>query len=44
MPADKRLPVHEETKQLLEEHKPDGMTWDLWVRRDPRIGGERDGE
>jgi hypothetical protein len=32
--ADKRLPVRGETKQLIDERKPEGMTYDLWLRRE----------
>ena len=38
--ADKRLPVTEETKRLIDERKPDGMTYDLWLRR-KALGIER---
>jgi len=31
--ADKRIPVTEETWRLIKEEKPDGMTFDLWLRR-----------
>jgi hypothetical protein len=31
--ADNMLPVHDDTKELIDERKPDGMTYDLWIRR-----------
>jgi hypothetical protein len=34
MPADKRLPITEETKQLVDEKKDDGVTYDYWIRRE----------
>ena len=41
--ADKRIPVTEETKELVDDRKPDGMTYDLWLRRlmgeEPPVGG-----
>lgn len=37
--ATDELYVKPETKQLVQEAKPDGMTYDLWVRQDPRLPG-----
>lgn len=31
--ATARIPVTSETKELLDEQKPDGVTYDYWVRR-----------
>lgn len=31
--ADKRLPIKPETKRLIDEEKPDGITYDLWIRQ-----------
>lgn len=31
--ADKRLPVHEDTFELLREQKPRGASWDRYLRR-----------
>ena len=31
--ATKRLPVTPETKELIDKHKDDGITYDLWIRR-----------
>lgn len=31
--ADKRLPVTEETKNLIDDRKPDGVTYDYWIRK-----------
>lgn len=28
-----RLPVKPKTKQLIDERKPEGMTYDLWLRQ-----------
>lgn len=33
MPADKRIPVTEELFDELTDDKPEGMTWDLYLRR-----------
>lgn len=30
--ATKQIPVRPETKQLADEQKPEGVTWDRWVR------------
>jgi hypothetical protein len=32
--ATKRLPVTPETKDLIDEEKPDGVTYDHWIRRE----------
>jgi len=32
MPDYKRPPISEETKQLLDEKKPDGVTYDKFIR------------
>jgi squalene cyclase len=31
--ATKTLPVKPETKNLVDEQKPDGVTYDYWVRK-----------
>jgi hypothetical protein len=31
--ATKTLPVRPETKQLVDERKPEGVTYDHWVRQ-----------
>jgi hypothetical protein len=31
--ATKALPITPETKRLVDEHKPDGVTYDYWVRK-----------
>jgi hypothetical protein len=31
-PADKRLPVTESTKQLIDDEKDDKKPYDLWIR------------
>lgn len=31
--ADKRLPVRGDTKQLIDERKPKGVTYDHWIRQ-----------
>ena len=38
--ATERLPLTPETKRLIDEQKDDGMTYDLWLRRDPRVDGD----
>jgi hypothetical protein len=35
--ADQRLPLKPKTKQLIDEEKPDGVTYDHWLRGDPRL-------
>jgi len=35
--ADKRIPVTESTKNLIEDHKDDKEPFDLWLRKDPRL-------
>jgi hypothetical protein len=37
--ATESIPLTPETKQLLKEAKPHGVTFDHWVRNDPRLGG-----
>ena len=37
MPNYKNVPILPETKQLLDEQKPDGVTFDHWIRTDPRL-------
>lgn len=32
--ATAELCVTPETKELAKERKPDGMTWDLWIRQE----------
>lgn len=43
--ATERVPIRPETKQLLDERKPDGVTYDRYLRRlmgvDPPIEVER---
>jgi len=36
--ASKRLSLKPRTKDLIDEHKPDGVTYDKWLRDDPRLG------
>lgn len=38
--ATKTIPLTPETKRLLKESKPEGVTFDHWVRNDPRLQGE----
>jgi hypothetical protein len=37
------LPIRPETKRLVDEVKPEGVTYDHWVKQDPRLpdGDER---
>jgi len=37
--AIKRIPVKPTTKELVEEVKGDGITFDKWLRDDPRMPG-----
>lgn len=41
--ADKRLPVTESTKRLIDEVKDEKEPYDLYLRKDPRLpdGGEQ---
>lgn len=32
--ATKTIPLKPDTKQLVKERKPDGVTYDRWVRRE----------
>jgi hypothetical protein len=36
-----RIALTPETKDLLDEQKPVGVTYDHWIRNDPRLSGER---
>jgi len=35
--ADKRIPVTPTTKQLIDDRKDPGETFDKWLRDDPRL-------
>jgi len=35
----KRPPIKPETKDLIDEVKPDGVSYDHWIRNDPRLPG-----
>jgi len=37
--ADKRIPCKDETKRLIDERKPDGWTYDYWLRRQMGVVG-----
>lgn len=39
-PADERLPLTESTKRRIDAVKDDGVTYDYWLRQDPRLGGD----
>lgn len=38
--SDDRMPVKPSTKQLIAQEKGDGMTYDRWLREDPRLPTE----
>lgn len=40
MAATKRLPISPETKEEIDDVKPEGMTYDLWIRQNALAGGE----
>lgn len=33
----KRPPISPETKELIDDVKPDGVSYDYWFRNDPRL-------
>lgn len=35
--ATERVALRPETKRLLDERKPEGVTYDHWIRTDPRM-------
>jgi len=41
--ATETIPLRPETKDLIKERKPDGETFDLWVRREA-LGIEREAD